>query len=580
MLENLLEGFKKAYDEHGDEFICLSHRLDDGLYIKIGPDRHLESYVYTKDDFENAVDETYRWFQKRDFISKYLESNKAIPTKPLKRIHSNNYLTWFVKRDTLMESEKTLTASEIIGMTESYYESLVDSKLNQSTVLANLEDDFSEETYEFCKGYMMRHYLDLEEEIIKRKDDFSNYIKVFFDFDFSMYIRESNRYYYHKIFNSDAYNVTIDDTLYGLSNFNMSLNSKKPYLEHKTMRRNAPYMITLESALLGYKYSLYLKNHGYGIRYQPSERKLTGELDKELRDLMESQNLIYLTQDNGLPVVVDYDIISSYDDKLDYKSENHLEVSYKEKSTSEIITKYYEPIKGYSKKSLESDVDQYLFLKQLTRNYFSEGKDIKPSKFINKIQIEHLLQSRALLFDYFYKGMDENLRIFVDKNAFPLVIEALKRSKTAGCDAYNIYFSMKKFCKGEDQVKSIQRYKEELKKMMESETDILFTDVELYSFAAGQLAYYLLSRSGASKKNHDVVESFLNRKNAGQLNEELMYWFKRYAHDIGMSFGKFNRLYAGVLTFDKSAVKQDDIFLAGYLSNNMFYEKKEVLEDE
>lgn len=578
MIDNLLEAFEIAYKKHGDDFISDEHKLDLGLYIRVHPDQSVTSLVINKGDHDNRVDETYQWFQKRDFLSKYLESNKAVLTEPIKRVHSNNYLSWFVKKDTLMESDKTLNRQDIIKMSASYFDSLEGEALNKPVINDMLEGAFDQEKFQFCKTFLTDHFDQIENEVEANKAAFSNYVKVFFDFDLSIYQRESNRYFYHKIFNSDAYNLHYEEELYGLSNFNMGLNGKKPYLEHKTMKRKAPYMISLDKALLGYKYSLYLKNHGYGVRYQSSEKPLKGELKKDLENSIESQNLIYLSQDNGSAIIQDYDIIPSFTERDSYFTENHLEAMRKDPETQAIIFRAYTSAHKDSIYALEEDLDKYVFLGQLKRNYFTDGKSIKPSQFITKIQVELLLQSRQLLFDYFRKGIKENLSIFCDKYCLKLVLEALKKGK--GVDAFNVYYSLKKHCKGEKSVNSIQTYKEELRTVLESTEDQYLKSHEAYSFAAGQLAYYLLSRSGASKKNHDIIEPFLNRRQVGQLNEELTYWFKRYAHDIGMNFRKFNRLYAAVLAYDKTANKHDDIFLAGYLSTNMLYEKKEVLGDE
>lgn len=578
MLANLLEGFKLSYEQYGDDFISDQHKLDAGLYICIKPDGTLTSHIIEKSKDEIPIDEAYKWFQRRDFISKYLESNKAIQTEPRKLIHSNNYLTWFVKKDTLIGTDKTLARDQVISLSASYFQSLIGEKLNNESVQKMLVGDFNETAYIYCRDFICQNYELIESEVLEYNEKFTFYVKVFFDFEYELYQRESNRYLYHKIFNSDVYNIDVDGHIYGLSNFNMGLNTKKPYLEHKTMKRNTPYMVSLEDALLGYKYSLYLKNHGYGTRFQIMGEMLQGQLNSNLQNSMESQNLIYLEQDNGSVVIKDYDIIPVYDVRSDYKTENHLAVVRKDIETGIVKIKSYEQLLFGNKSNLETAVDKFLFLGQLTRNYFVEGKEIKPSKFITKIQIELLLQSRNLLFDYFYKGIEHNLNVFIEKYGFFLVIEALKKDK--GVDAFNVYYSIKKFCKGEEQVNTIQMYREQVKTLIEGEEEQYLENSEVYSFAAGQLAYYLLSRSGASKKNHDVIESFLNRKTVAQLNEELTYWFKRYAHDIGMNFKKFNRLYAALLAYDKKDSKVDDAFLSGYLSNNLLYEKREVLENE
>lgn len=583
MINNLLEGFKKMYKQYGDQFISDRHKLDLGLYIKVNLDQSLETFIITKNNQEDFVDTTYQWFQKRDFISKYLDSNKAITTTPIKRIHSNNYMSWFVKRNSLFEeknsssSDKVMQKSEVIAMNQSYFESLKGAALNKKEIVTLLTRPFSESNFEFARGCLTEDFDRIYRTIEAHKDDFTKYVRIFFDFEYLDYERESNRYFYHKIFNSDAYNTNVDGTLYGLSNFNMGMNSKKPYLEHKTMRRNAPYMVTLEEALLTYKYSLYLKTHGFGSHYQ-----LTSQIPRDALSTIplksyESQNLIQLGQDNGNVVIENYDIISAYNEEMLYRTDNHLSATYK---TAEgvIITKSYEPKIVNSVKTMEADLDRYLFLGQLIFNYTKEAKEIKPSQYITKLQIEALLPSRTLLYDYFYKGYTENLEIFITRYAHPLLLEAVKKGK--GVDAFNVYYSIKLYCEEEKPLVSVEQCKLELNELIEAQGDGRFNSIEAYSYAAGQLANFLLSRSQSSKKNHDAVEPFLNRKNVGQLNEELTYWFKRYAHDISMGSRKFNKLYATILSYDKEAVKQDDYFLAGYLSSNIMYEKKEAKINE
>lgn len=576
MIDNLLEAFKKSYEEYGDDFISDQHKLDEGLYIKISPEGIIESHIIRKDNENDSVDEIYKWFQKRDFISKYLESNKAVPTKPIKLVHSNNYLSWFVKKDTLIDTEKSLDLKTIIDMNESYYDSLL-NKFNNNEVISLLEGDFSNEKFDFCKHFLVNRFEEIYQLIIENKENYTFYVKVFFDFDINIYQRESKRYLYHKIFNSDKYNIEVDSKIYGLSNFNMGLNSKKPYLEHKTMKRKTPFMVSLEKALLIYKYSLYLKNNGYGVKFQHTSEKLKHNLDKEIMKSYDCQNMLILSQDNGNSIIDDYDIISNYDEYSLYSTKNHLEYVFHDKESNRDVLKSYTSNTTNSKKILEDDINKFLFNLQLKSNYYKNAKDIKPSRFLSKSQIEILLQSRNMLFDYFYKGIDSNLKIFIDKFGLALLLESFETMKEE--DSFNVYYSIKNYCKGEDKVSDIKEYKKRIKEIVESENDEYFANENEYSLAAGQLAYYILSCSNSNKKNHDAIQSFINRKTVGQLNDEIIYWFNRYAHDIGRNFRRFNRLYAAILAYDKSKIKMDDMFLAGYLSNNILYEKKEVIEN-
>ena len=64
------------------------------------------------------------------------------------------------------------------------------------------------------------------------------------------YKNESEIYLSLKIFNDIKYNKNLDDNIFGLSNGNMGLNSKKPFLENKSRKLSIPFLINSENALL------------------------------------------------------------------------------------------------------------------------------------------------------------------------------------------------------------------------------------------------------------------------------------------------------------------------------------------
>lgn len=99
-------------------------------------------------------------------------------------------------------------------------------------------------------------------------------------------------------------------------------------------------------------------------------------------------------------------------------------------------------------------------------------------------------------------------------------------------------------------------------------------DIYQYSFLAGQIAYYLMSKSKASNKNHDLVERVVNYTTVEAVNGELKYWFKRYGHAIILDHRRFNKAFSMVLAYDKESRIDEDIFLAGYLGDNIFYKGK------
>ena len=87
-----------------------------------------------------------------------------------------------------------------------------------------------------------------------------NYLKIFFEGDEELYIKEEQRYVMTKIFNKNDYNLELEEKILGLPNDNLGLNSKKPYMENKTRRVTVPYLITPEEAVIQRKFFDYLMN--------------------------------------------------------------------------------------------------------------------------------------------------------------------------------------------------------------------------------------------------------------------------------------------------------------------------------
>ena len=83
-----------------------NYSLKEGLYIRVR--EKVEYFIYKKprkdedkslylEDLEgNARSDMYEWFCRRDYLSSILSVNKSIDP-PKKKIHSNNYLSFFIK---------------------------------------------------------------------------------------------------------------------------------------------------------------------------------------------------------------------------------------------------------------------------------------------------------------------------------------------------------------------------------------------------------------------------------------------------------------------------------------------------
>ena len=107
--------------------------------------------------------------------------------------------------------------------------------------------------------------------------------------------------------------------------------------------------------------------------------------------------------------------------------------------------------------------------------------------------------------------------------------------------------------------------------------DTIENDME-YFFAVGQTAYYLLTLSKSSNKNQSLINPFLNAKNDEVIKTILMRLYKNYNYSMSLN-NKFKKLYSMVLGYRPESKIDQDILLAGFLSNNLVYEKDEKKGD-
>ena len=117
MLKECVDIFYKKYKNSGEEkLITATYKLDEGDYFIVKENGSYEHIKIEKNSNSDSV-EKYDYLAQRDYLSKLLDMNKPIDDK--KQIHSNNYLTFFIKNPTLQEKKDIL--DEII---KKYYETL------------------------------------------------------------------------------------------------------------------------------------------------------------------------------------------------------------------------------------------------------------------------------------------------------------------------------------------------------------------------------------------------------------------------------------------------------------------------
>ena len=558
MIYDLLEVFKEEYNKRGENLILGSYTLKDGLYIKIDKDGkcgYFEAKTIKKEkiftNLEGVEDyKAFEWFKERDYYSEWLNANKMFYDK---KLHNINYLSLFVKMESFISSDpKKILQDDAIKYQYKYlcnYKKFIKPK--EREVLETFKEQLQNRTRrkDIIKKYRwIRDNLNSIIELAKEKE-IKNYIKIFFDEDIERYKEESKIYYAIKIFNDIKYSKKIDDSVFGLSDNNMGLNAKKPFLEHKNRKISTSFMILKEDAIFSKKFFDWLKTQQY-INKNP----LTDEffINRDFKDK---------------DVITDFDYIPLKIDKLkepiDIK--NYLYIREKGKVLIEDNRVEY---LGH----LEDIVDEVLYNKQLKNNYYGEVYKKLDNHFASLIY-----STRDAMSGYFKKYDDRGFFVIIKKYATYLAIEHIKQNRLllAGL-SLNLKFSLLK-TEGEE-IMNIKNIQEVITKKLSDKEYRDLTNEEFF-YLSGQVARYLINQSEAHEKKGDMLEPYLRANSSKKLKKVIESDYFKYKHSISLGFTKFNSAMSLIMAYEddnKLSISTNmDSFLVGALSDNIFYMKRE-----
>lgn len=570
MLSDVISIFEKKYKEIGERLITDSYIPDDGEYIIVAPiadgfqilDR-IEIKFEKKTGQIDKTNQYYDFICQADYMSKYLDSNKAISNK---NIHSNNYLTFFVKKENIHNGKIN---KEIIDkyydilknpLTKSKYKESKTKALYKSFEMKNGKPDIK--TIDKIRNWVKDNLFDLVQQETKDK----SYLKIFFKYDLELYKKESERYIVVNIFNSNDYNIKINDKIYGLPNNNMGLNSKKPYLENKSRKISIPYLISEQDVIIQKKFFDYLAN-------QLAINKTNIFINEENISALTNDEILdndftgyFLRIKKGTEVEIhDFDTVNSYKAKISpVNFQNYINV---EKTNT-----HYGEIHSLDK--LKNLINELFFSKLLSTNYFTEAKDLKINDSVLK---KNLLLTRTILFAWFYKGIGTNVWKVLNPSSLDLIKNSINNGKiTKASEQFNLRWSLKIYFEGGEGMTDILADIKNLlrKKINKDITDSIESDSE-YFFAVGQVVSYFISLSKTKNKVHSLANPIINSRTDKRIKEQLRQLYKKYNYSINTNSNRFRNLYAMILAYTPKEKINEDLIIAGYLHSNLIYEKND-----
>ena len=373
-------------------------------------------------------------------------------------------------------------------------------------------------------------------DIIAKKE-VSNYVKLFFDEDVERYQNEAQIYFALKIYNKIETIHLIDNDIYGLSDFNMGLNQKKPYLEHKTKFPNLPFLVKKEDIFQIKELFDYLHTQNKIIKFDSNDFKI----------------IVTKQSNNDQAEIIDFDILSKKDDFEKVVIENFTLAKENGDYLNELVFRDRDKFLGY--------LNEILYQNTIFNNLYD--------KVYNKLdnQLQNLIYLTRDLIKNYQKGDNYSLEILIKKFGFEFIKYQLKQGNILKAKKIlNLIISLKGL------EMNIDEKLNEIEKIIKNPTTL---NSENFYILSGQIIKYLLDKSKKSDKRADMIEPFLRVNNAKKLKKEIEGLFFKYKHEIYLNSPKFNNALALVMAYENDEKIKKDKVLVGILTENIFYRKKD-----
>ncbi len=594
MIKDFANSFKEYFEK--DETMIETYSLQNGIYFLYTQDGKYVDMLNVDKDTENTSD-IYEYFACRDYYSNCFGANKCIPNnyaetvdgkeyKMMKKIFSNNYLTIFFKNKSLQdftgntEVENAMPIEVFKRGIKQYYAQIKVS-MNEVTnskeeLFSDLKDKLiSEEKIDKIEALTDTVMDDVAIRIKEIKDIKKEvWVKIFFEGTQEEYMEASTVYSKLKIFNKEELMTKYSEDIYGINNYNYGSNSKKPYLELKT----TPYKMSLtayeEEKIIANMYTWILKN----VTTKPDVIiPLSYQFKGNLEDMAyvgAPAYLIRATNDNGFAKVEECEYLNSYSDKVKrFECKNYINsVPLKD---FDINTEY--------KSEIESFVSKVWFSGYLKSAYYDYDRNVKSGRGLTNWK-KNMLKLYARVFkEFFKKENSKSLKSKLNTIGYEItlnyLIDELVEKKTSNAiKSMNLWIALDKYIGNKERSISmeIEEIKLKAKNIIESNGKI--EDAQIYYYFIGQITYYLINKSKASKLKQNLFEPILRSNSNTKMKRSLISLYEKYKYELWVKDQKFNNIFSQLVGIDDEKYNIKDYkntVIFGLLSNNLLLEKKE-----
>lgn len=609
-----ISNFIEYLEKNGPEVFSENLKLKEGLYVFLEKERdelvvkNDNILIIKKDIDENDLTEKekelYNKFCLRYYNSLMLSGNKSFLGKPgtFSEIGSPFGIS-FKKENLIKDSKEVKKANtKLIDNLNLYF------KNAEKYLEENNKSQFLifEEFKNFCKTQLL---ILIEQAQILREYAENKNIYLFHkgatDEDF---IKVYSNYLRNKVFlKASSKEIGV------CSDLNLGNEQNKPFIQHLTAPFCLNYQVHNNIALNVHKFfRLQQKNKiipnpmpifiyeneltekvikFYKNDSRISHREIVEELLKT-RENLQNYYLIYFDPKLDGSRVIDLDFVPVFRYKIDDMPEIKAIFNIESKENGSLFYDF----KINNVFEFQEKIVNKIFNKQLiTENkngqllrYFGDI-EVNPKFGATETIVNLLYKYRKAFYDYIYKSREEAITdVIFDDIMINSILDDLrhdeKNNKTYSIkEKMNIWFSLYNYFKkdknSENMASKIIELIERCRKIANNDNEHLSDDKE-FAFAAGQIIYFLINQSAASNKTHALLEPFLQKTTAEQLQNAICQLIGVYKHALEFGHGRFERLSKEVLAYETNAdmKKLQRFILAGYFAEPVIYEKNQDLK--
>ena len=517
MLDEAIEVFEAELERWSEQWLYDNYVPSPGTYIllKLEEDFSIRNIFdigkpdKKTGDIPGKNNRDYKFISFLDKNSRLITMNKAVDSGKI--IHSNNYYSFFIKKESIKAGK--LQDKNI----ETYYGVLSDPYVKYGKSQAKQIYDETERILGPVNTEIIdriRTWVEQNLNVFIQQQDISleakDYLKIFFVYaedekTKAEIKKEGQRYIRPNIFNNNKYNQFVNNTIFGLHSNNMGLNEKKPFLENKTRKISIPCAVTMEQAIIQNQFMEYLSSEAAkgknNVYIDLDKKKIQCVKNGEENADIESGLYFRIQQGKTELEIHSFERITGYTSELKQPFSFRMIFTFRGK-TEEVYSGSY----GMKDKlhQIESLVNEVLFGKYLINNYKTPAGDL-PN--IDNRMKEELLLCRDQLWNWFHNNESRNVKPLLDKACKRLIRDSIENEYLEKAKhQFNLWLSLTDYLNENrrnevpmsDVMSEVRR--QLLEHVMKSQGEWMFENDDEYYYAVGQISRYILELSRAEKK--------------------------------------------------------------------------------